>query len=119
MSEPSLPGPPSPEVPDPTQRQPGVFIRLIELHGRAPPLGGRALRTLGLELDTPVGAGGVEEVAAVLREQLVGLPLAAVRQRPAGDWEPARGSAWRVVARSGCGGWGRPVATALCRSGVM
>src|SRR5258706_13178173 len=76
---------------------------LLVLH-----LGARAMRTLVLELDTPLEAAELEEVAAVLREQLVGLPLAAVRQRPAGGWGAGRGSRVRGGGRPGGGGWAQP-----------
>ncbi len=87
---------------------------LLVLHLRA-----RAVRTLVLELDSPLEAAELDEVATVLRERLIGLPLAAVRQRLAGDWELARGSAVRVVARSARGSWAEPISTPLYRAGVM
>lgn len=87
---------------------------LLVLH-----LGARTVRTLVLELDTPLEAVELEEVAAVLRERLIGLALASVRRRLAGDWDLARGSAVRVVARSARGSWAEPVSTPLYRAGVM
>ena len=87
---------------------------LLVLH-----LGARTVRTLVLELDNPLEAAELAEVAAVLRERLIGLPLAAVRQRLAGGGELARGSAVRVAARSARGGWADPVSTPLYRAGIM
>jgi heat-inducible transcriptional repressor len=86
---------------------------LLVLH-----LGARTVRTLVLELDNPLEAAELAEVAEVLRERLIGLPLAAVRQRLAGG-ELARGSAVRVAARSARGGWADPVSTPLYRAGIM
>jgi heat-inducible transcriptional repressor len=86
---------------------------LLVLH-----LGARTVRTLVLELDNPLEAGELAEVAEVLRERLIGLPLSAVRQRLAGG-ELARGSAVRVAARSARGGWADPVSTPLYRAGIM
>src|SRR6516164_6397971 len=55
----------------------------------------------------------------VLRERLIGLPLAAVRQRLGTDGALARGGAVRVVARSALQGWRTPVSTPLYRAGVI
>jgi heat-inducible transcriptional repressor len=82
-------------------------------------LGARTVRTLVLELDTPLEAAELDAVAAVLRERLIGLPLAAVRQRLGGDGALARGGAVRVVARSALQGWRTPVSTPLYRAGVI
>jgi len=82
-------------------------------------LGGGNVRTLALELETPLDRGELEGVAEVLRERLVGQPLSEVRERLAADPELARQSAVRVVARAAMAGWSRPVSTPLFTSGVM
>lgn len=87
---------------------------LLVLH-----VGARAVRTLVLELESPLEARELEQVEAVLRERLIGLPLAQVRARLAADWELARGSAVRVVALSARAGWAAPVSTPLYRAGVI
>src|SRR5258706_10758831 len=87
---------------------------LLVLHLRA-----RAVRTLVLELDSPLEAAELDEVATVLRERLIGLPLAAVRQRLAGHWGLAPGRAVGGAARSAPGSWAQPISTPPFRPRVM
>ncbi len=101
-------------------------VRAIELAGLDPRrsllvlnLGGASVRTLVLELDSPLEREELEEVAAVLRERLCGRPLSEVRDRLATDPDLARHSAVRVVARAAMASWSRPVSTPLFSSGAM
>ena len=82
-------------------------------------LGGGGVRTLVLELEGPLERAELEEVAAVLRERLTGLPLSEVRERLASDADLARRSAVRSVARAAMAGWSRPVSTPLFTSGAI
>jgi heat-inducible transcriptional repressor len=82
-------------------------------------LGGAAVRTLVLELDSPLERDELEEVGAVLRERLVGRPLAEVRDRLARDPDLARHSAVRLVARATLGSWALPMSTPLFSAGAM
>src|SRR5439155_23014941 len=68
-------------------------------------LGGGAVRTLMLELDSPLERGELEDVAAVLRERLIGRDLTEVRERLAADPELVRRSAVRLVAHSAAARW--------------
>ena len=68
-------------------------------------LGAGVVRTLVLELDSPLEPGELAEVAAVLRERLIGRELAEVRQRLAADPELVRRSAVRMVARAAAARW--------------
>jgi heat-inducible transcriptional repressor len=81
-------------------------------------LGPGATHTLMLELESPLERESLLEVAEVLRAHLVGLPLAAARERLAHDPELVRGSALRIVARAADESWTRPVSTPLYRSGI-
>lgn len=81
-------------------------------------LAGQRSRTLVLELDTPLDRGALADVADVLRERLVGLPLAAARARLSGDAELVRHSAVRIVARAVEASWGRTLETPLLTAGV-
>jgi heat-inducible transcriptional repressor len=72
-------------------------------------LGAGGTRTLVLELESPLEAAELEEVAAVLRERLAGHTLAEVRERLGTDPGLARGSALRVVARAARESWSRAV----------
>jgi heat-inducible transcriptional repressor len=101
-------------------------VREIELAALAPRrtlmvlgLGGGNVRTLVLELESPLAAEELQEVTRVLAEQLVGRPLSEVRERLAADEDLARHSAVRVVARAAMAGWGRPVSTPLFTAGTM
>ncbi len=82
-------------------------------------LGGGNVRTLMLELDTPLERQELAEVNEVLRERLTGRPLSEVRERLATDPDLARRSAVRVVARAAMAGWAHPVSTPLFSSGAM
>lgn len=82
-------------------------------------LGGASVRTLALQLESPLERATLEEVARVLRERLVGRPLAEVRSRLSGDPELARDSAVRIVARAAADGWAHPVTTPLFATGAM
>lgn len=68
-------------------------------------LGAGAVRTLVLELDSPLERGELEEVASVLRERLLGRDLAEVRDRLAADPELVRKSAVRLVAHAAASRW--------------
>jgi len=61
-------------------------------------LGPGAVRTLLLELDSPLDADQLGEVAEVLRAHLLGLTLLDVRQRLTSDMALVRDSAVRLVA---------------------
>lgn len=81
-------------------------------------LGGLALRTLGLELDSPLDRAAVASVESVLRERLLGLPLGEVRDRLSQDPDLVRHSAVRMVARAATARWAEPVATPLFSAGA-
>lgn len=81
-------------------------------------LGGMRSRALVLELETPLERGALAEVAAVLRERLLGGSLAEARTRLAEDPELARHSAVRIVARAATASWTHPVQTPLLTAGV-
>lgn len=81
-------------------------------------LGGRALRSLRLELESPLGERELDEVADVLRERLCGHPLHEVRKRLAEDAELARHSALRIVTRAATASWSAPVGTPLLSAGA-
>src|SRR5439155_990595 len=130
MSNPAFPGGLHQEDPDLSPRQREVFSAVVELHGAsAHPvgaaslaketltgldlvasderyvlmvlnLGPAAVRTLALELESPLAREELAEVAAVLRERLLGRSLTEVRDRLASDPELVRKSATRMVARA-------------------
>jgi len=81
-------------------------------------LGGGAVRTLVLEMDSPLERGQLEEVEAVLRERLVGRDLAEVRERLAGDPELVRRSAVRLVAHAAARRFSPPVTAARFSAGA-
>ena len=81
-------------------------------------LDGGAVRTLVLELESPLERGELEEVAAVLRERLIGRDLAEVRDRLAADPELVRKSAVRLVARAAAAQWGPAVPAAMFSAGA-
>jgi len=81
-------------------------------------LSGHRSRTLVLELDTPLDAQALREVAEVLREHLLGGTLGSARVRLETDPELAQHSAVRIVARAAAASWQRPLATALLTAGV-
>ena len=82
-------------------------------------LGGSAVHTLVLELESPLDRAELLEVAAVLRERLVGLPLSEVRGRLGSDPELVRRSAVRLVALAAVESWSHPVTTPLLSAGAM
>ncbi len=82
-------------------------------------LGIGAVRTLVLELDSPLERGELAEVAIVLRERLLGRSLGEVRERLATDPELVRGSAVRLVTRAAAESWSRSPSTPLFSSGAM
>jgi len=82
-------------------------------------LGGGNVRTLVLELESPLEPEELQEVAMVLRERLGGRPLSEVRERLASDDDLARHSAVRVVACAAMAGWTSPVSTPLFTAGAM
>jgi heat-inducible transcriptional repressor len=69
-------------------------------------IGGAAVRTLVLELDSPLDSAELDAVAAVLRERLLGCSLGVVRDRLADDPVLVRDSAVRLVARAAAASWG-------------
>lgn len=82
-------------------------------------LGPSAVRTLALELESPLDEGQLAEVEAVLRERLLGRTLGEVRDRLASDPELVRHSAVRMVARAAVESWSAPVSTPLFSAGAM
>ena len=81
-------------------------------------LGGGAVRTLVLELESPLDRDELEEVADVLRDRLIGLTLSEVRERFAEDDELVRKSAVRIVALAAAQCWARAVSTPLFSAGA-
>ena len=81
-------------------------------------LEGGAAQTLVLELESPLTAADLREVAAVLRDRLTGRVLAEVRERMAYDRELVRGTALRLVVRAANAGWALGVATPLISAGT-
>lgn len=81
-------------------------------------LGGLALVTLELELESPLDRAAVATVESVLRERLVGRPLAEVRERLSHDPDVVRDSAVRMVARAAAARWAEPVSTPLFAAGA-
>jgi len=81
-------------------------------------LGGGAVRTLVLELDSPLDRAQLHEVEAVLRERLLGRDLAEVRERLGTDPELVRRSAVRLVARATAERWSPPVPAAMFSAGA-
>ena len=87
---------------------------LLVLH-----LGAAAVRTLALELESPLSRSELAEVCGVLRERLVGRPLSEVRERLAMDPELARSSAARMVARAATRRWSDPAPAAWFSTGAV
>ncbi|MBI1799825.1 MAG: heat-inducible transcription repressor HrcA [Candidatus Eisenbacteria bacterium] len=81
-------------------------------------LGTSRVRTLVLELESPLESAELAEVCAVLRERLIGRALAEVRERLASDPELVRGSAARMVVRAASERWSDPRSHTLFSSGV-
>ena len=82
-------------------------------------LGGGAVLTLVLELESPLERQELEEVAGVLRERLLGRPMAEVRARLGSDPELVRKSAVRLVVLAASESWSRSVSTPLFSAGAM
>ena len=82
-------------------------------------LGPSAVRTLALELESPLSREELAEVAGVLRERLLGRVLTEVRDRLGSDPELVRRSATRMVARAAAESWSQPVSTPLFSAGTM
>jgi heat-inducible transcriptional repressor len=87
---------------------------LLVLH-----LGDAAVRTLALELESPLERSELAVVCGVLRERLLGRPLAEVRDRLATDPELARSSAARMVARAAVERWSDPAPPAWFSAGAV
>ena len=81
-------------------------------------LAGGAVRTLVLELDSPLDRGELAEVEAVLRERLLGRDLAEVRDRLATDPELVRRSAVRLVAHAAAERWAPPGPATMFSAGA-
>lgn len=81
-------------------------------------LSGRSVRTLVLELDTPLQRRELSQVEGVLRERLLGHSLVDVRARLEQDPELARHSAVRIVARTAVASWAQPLSTPLLTAGT-
>jgi heat-inducible transcriptional repressor len=81
-------------------------------------LSGGSVRTLRLELESPLDAGAQADVTRTLRERLLGLELAAVRERLASDPALVRDTAVRIVARAAAASWGAPSATTMFSAGM-
>ena len=82
-------------------------------------LGDARVRTLVLELESPLAAGELGKVAETLRERLVGRRLADVRRHLERDSELIRSSAIRIVAHAACRSWADPVSTPLYSAGAQ
>jgi heat-inducible transcriptional repressor len=82
-------------------------------------LGPNAVRTLALELESPLAREELAEVAAVLRERLLGRVLTEVRDALGSDPELVRSSATRMVARAAAESFAQPVSTQLFSAGTM
>jgi heat-inducible transcriptional repressor len=80
-------------------------------------IGDGAVHTLVLELESPIEADDLEEVAAVLNERLHGRTLAEVRQCLMND-ELAGRSAVRIVARAAMASWESPASGTLFSAGT-
>jgi heat-inducible transcriptional repressor len=81
-------------------------------------LGPGVARSLVLELDSPLAAGELAEVAEVLRERLLGETLGDIRKRLAGDPELVRDSAVRLVVHAARRSPAWPSASPLFSSGA-
>ena len=81
-------------------------------------LDGGAAQTLVLELESPLEAEELQEVALVLRDRLVGRMLAEVRDCMASDRELIRRSAVRLVVRATNARWTQGLATPLISAGT-
>lgn len=82
-------------------------------------LGAGAVRTLLLELDSPLEAAELREVAGVLRDRLVGHTLREVRERLFDDPDLVRDSAVRLVVLAAGRSPSWPLATAMFSNGAI
>ena len=109
-------------VADSLERERLVRLDLVPLEGPrallALNVGESGVRTLALELDSPLDAGELEEVAAVLRARLLDRTLEEVRDRLENDPELVRDSAVRLVARAARDSWTRARSTPLLSHGL-
>jgi len=76
------------------------------------------VRTVVLELDSPLGRAELDAAAAVLRERLIGLEMSRVREALGSDPALARDTAVRIVAQAARSGWGRQPPPALFSAGA-
>jgi heat-inducible transcriptional repressor len=79
---------------------------------------GGGVRSLVLELDTPLAARDLSEVEEVLRERLIDHPLGEVRRRLATDPALVRHAAARMVAHAAAQRWSRLPSTPLLAAGA-
>lgn len=82
-------------------------------------LGAGAVHTLLLELDSPLEAAALREVAGVLRERLIGLSLREVRERLTRGDDLARDSAVRLVVLAAARSRSWSAATPLFSAGAI
>ena len=81
-------------------------------------LGAATVRTVVLELESPLSGEEIAGVCAELRDRLIGLPLAEVRERLATDPALAQGGAARCVVRAATERWAEPAPAALISAGM-
>ncbi len=81
-------------------------------------LEGGAVRSLVLELESPLPGDALHEVAEVLRERLVGYTLADVRLALEADPTLSGISAVRIVTSAAARGWSAPISTPLFSAGA-
>jgi heat-inducible transcriptional repressor len=74
-------------------------------------LGGGAVHTLLLDLETALDRVELDEASEVLRERLIGLTLAEVRLRLTADAALVADAAVRIVARAASASWAQPGTT--------
>ena len=81
-------------------------------------LGGGVVRTVVLELESPLGRAELAEAAAVLRERLIGMEVSRVREALGSDPALARDTAVRIVAQAARSGWSRQPPPVLFSAGA-
>ena len=81
-------------------------------------LGAATVRTMVLELESPLTRDEIAGVSAELCERLIGLPLADVRERLASDPALVSGGAARCVVRAATERWAEPAPAALISAGM-
>lgn len=82
-------------------------------------LEGGAVRSLVLELESPLPGDALREVAEVLKEHLLGLTLAEVRLALQADPALSGISAVRIVTRAAARSWSAPISTPLYAAGAV